>query len=116
MVLLPLLLKGSALVERPLFWHFPVYLQNSSKHGEELRDPLFRTRPGSVVRQGNWKLHEYFEDGGLELYNLKDDIGENNNLADTHPEKREELHSLLRNWRKETRAPVPTELNPEYQN
>ena len=82
----------------------------------ENRDILFRTRPGSVVRYGDWKLHYYFEDEGVELYNLSDDIGERNNLAMEKPEKTEELLSLLKNWWKETNAPVPTELNPEYQN
>ena len=55
------------------------------------RDSLFRTRPGSIIINGDWKLHQYFEDGGLELYNLKEDLGERNNLAQTNPEKTEEL-------------------------
>lgn len=105
------LLRGDELKERPLFWHFPIYLQGGNI---ETRDPKFRTRPGSVVRLGDWKLHEYFEDNGLELYNLKDDIGEKNNLAEANPEKANELHTLLKNWRKETNAPVPSELNPDF--
>ncbi|TKD63382.1 sulfatase [Flavobacterium sp. ASW18X] len=101
-------------LERPLFWHFPIYLQAYNVNDNETRDSLFRTRPGSVVRQGDWKLHYYFEDNGMELYNLAEDIGERNNLAETHPEKREELLRLLKNWWEETNAPIPTELNPEY--
>ncbi len=101
-------------LERPLFWHFPIYLQAYLKEGNENRDPLFRTRPGSVVRYGDWKLHYYFEDHGVELYNLKEDIGERNNLVDIAPEKKEELLGLLQNWWKETGAPIPTALNPEY--
>jgi arylsulfatase A-like enzyme len=101
-------------MERPLFWHFPIYLQAYNVNDNENRDPLFRTRPGSVVRMGDWKLHYYFEDNGMELYHLADDIGELNNLAETHPEKREELLQLLKKWWKETNAPIPTELNPEY--
>ena len=80
----------------------------------EQRDPLFRTRPCSVVRLGDWKLHEYFEDGALELYNLKDDIGERHNLAKAKPVKVKELHNLLVAWRKETGAPVPRKANPDF--
>jgi arylsulfatase A-like enzyme len=101
-------------LERPLFWHFPVYLQAYNPADNENRDALFRTRPGSVVRKGDWKLHYYFEDDGLELYNLSVDIGERNNVAETHPEKREELLRLLKKWWKENDAPIPSELNPEY--
>jgi len=109
--IMPLLTQTDTIKERPLFWHFPIYLQGGST---EDRDPKFRTRPGSVVRYGDWKLHEYFEDGDLELYNLKDDIGEKDNLADKAPDKVKELLALLKNWRKETGAPVPSELNPKY--
>jgi arylsulfatase A-like enzyme len=66
------------------------------------------------VRQGDWKLIEYFEDGRLELYNLKDDIGEQHNLARKMPDKSRQLHELLKQWRKSIHAPVPTELNPRY--
>jgi len=109
--LIPLLTGQGSFPERPLFWHFPIYLQAGNS---ETRDPLFRTRPGSVIRLGDWKLHEYFEDGGLELYNLKDDIGEKHNLAAQMPEKVRELHAKLQAWREATGAPVPTEPNPAY--
>ncbi|MAG58353.1 MAG: aryl-sulfate sulfohydrolase [Planctomycetes bacterium] len=102
------LFKGEVtdLGERPLFWHFPAYLQSYAVTHEQ-RDPLFRTRPCSVIRKGRFKLHEYFEDGGLELYDLLDDIRERNNLADEMPDKRNELHRLLKDWRKQIGAPVP---------
>lgn len=103
-------------LERPLYWHFPIYLQAYNRSDNETRDSLFRTRPGSVVRYGDWKLHYYFEDDGVELYNLSEDIGERNNLTAKEPEKRDELLGLLKNWWKETGAPIPTELNPEYKN
>lgn len=109
--LMPLLTNASTLEQRPLFWHFPIYLQAGNT---ETHDMLFRTRPGSAIRLGDWKLHEYFEGGKLELYNLKDDRGEKTNLAESHPEKVAELHALLKDWRKKTGAPVPTELNPKY--
>jgi arylsulfatase A-like enzyme len=102
-------------LERPLFWHFPVYLGAFQLHDNENRDSLFRTRPGSAVRLGDWKLHYYFEDKGLELYNLAEDIGEQNNLANTYPTKRDELLNYLENWWEDTNAPIPTELNPEYE-
>ncbi len=112
--LMPILTQEGKFAERPLFWHFPIYLQAYDTIKDDGRDPLFRTRPGSVVRQGNWKLHEYFEDGGLELYNLEEDIGERNNLAEALPEKAEEMHQLLTDWRQRLDAPVPTEPNPAY--
>ena len=112
--LLPLLIDKKTLPARPLFWHFPIYLQAYQKNSRETRDPLFRTRPGSVVRSGPWKLHQYFEDQGLELYHLSNDPSEKNNLAHQHPEKTKELLSLLENWRTNTNAPVPTQLNPEF--
>ena len=110
--LLPLL-KGEVkgFPQRPLFWHFPAYLEGKA---EWARDPRFRTRPGGAVRAGDFKLIEYFEDGALELYNLTDDIAEQNNLAKTMPEKATELHKLMLAWRKAVNAPVPTELNPDY--
>lgn len=113
--LMPLLAGTGELSDRALYWHFPIYLQPYIEDGPvETRDPLFRTRPGSVIRYGDWKLHEYFEDGGLELYNLAEDIGESNNLTEEKPEKAAELLAMLRAWREEIGAPVPTELNPAY--
>jgi len=112
--LVPLLTHTGTLKERPLYWHFPIYLQAYSLDNTDSRDNKFRTRPGSVIRLGDWKLHQYFENNDLELYNLKTDIGEKNNLSKKHPEKTKELLALLNNWRKETKAPVPTKLNPQY--
>ncbi len=101
-------------LDRPLYWHFPVYLQAYNKSDNENRDALFRTRPGSVIRHGDWKLHYYFENAEAELYNLKHDIGEKHNLAIEKPGKKNEMLHLLKNWWDETKAPIPTELNPEY--
>ncbi len=108
--LMPLMTQKGTLPKRSLYWHFPIYLQGDC----DASDSLFRTRPGSVVRVGKWKLHEYFEDGRLELYNLESDIGERENLAKKMPEKAKELHAMLKAWRKEIDAPVPTQLNPKY--
>lgn len=109
--IMPLLLQSGTIKKRGLYWHFPIYLQGFEKGA---RGPLFRTRPGSVIRYGKWKLHEFFEDGGFELYNLENDIGESNNLAQSHPEKLNELREMLYAWRKSTNSPVPTKLNPKY--
>ena len=105
-------LQGKQLAGRALFWHFPIYLQGGN---DETSDPYFRTRPGSVIRQGPWKLHEYFEDGRLELYNLNTGIGERKNLKEIYPEKTNELYRALREWRNSLEAPLPHKLNPEYQ-
>ena len=102
--------KGT-IKERALFWHFPVYLEGGNK---ECQDTIFRTRPGSAIRLGDWKLIQYFENNDLELYNLKADIGEKYNLVNLNMNKTTELLGLLEQWRKETNAPVPTELNPDY--
>lgn len=99
------------LVDRSLYWYFPIYLEGGNK---ETNDPVFRTRPGEVIRKGNWKLHHYFEDNSLQLYNLKDDIGEKNNLADKFPKKTAELLALLEVLDKKTNAPAVSELNKDF--
>ncbi|WPP49202.1 sulfatase [Catalinimonas niigatensis] len=108
------LLEGRTMPERTLFWYFPIYLQAYEPAEDGGRDPLFRTRPGAVVRQGDWKLHIYFEDKGLELYNLKEDVEETHNLARENPEKANTLYNVLQSWLETTQAPIPGELNPEY--
>lgn len=101
-------------LDRPLYWHFPIYLQANNVNNNENRDSLFRTRPGSVIRYGEWKLHYYFENDEVELYNLAQDIGERNNLAIKEPEKKGEMMNYLKKWWNETKAPIPRKLNPEY--
>ncbi|MEP3837682.1 MAG: sulfatase [Algibacter sp.] len=108
------ILHGETTKVRELYFHFPVYLQNYSKGNDGSRDPLFRTRPGSVIISGSWKLHHYYEDNALELYNLKDDLSEQHNLADLNPQKTKELYKKLDAWRLKTNAPTPTEKNPYY--
>lgn len=122
--LLPLFKGSGQLRRKAVFWHFPGYLDDPVIRG---RDPVFRTRPISVIRKGDWKLHLYHEewqlDGGreklatnnaVELYNIKADIGERNNLANTNKSKRNELLNDLLQWFKATNAPMPTERNPAY--
>lgn len=97
--------------KRPLFWHFPVYLEAGNI---ECQDVLFRTRPGSAIRLGKWKLIQYFENNDIELFDLKKDIAEKHNLAKERPLKVQELSNLLEKWRTDTHAPVPNTLNPFY--
>lgn len=108
--LLPLLKKGR-IAERELYWHFPIYLQGGNKDSQ---DPIFRTRPGSAIRDGDWKLIQYFENNDIELYNLKYDPSEKNNLVKSYKSKSEELLAKLEAWRKRMNAPVPSELNPDF--
>ena len=100
--------------ERELYFHFPVYLEPYSVKRDGGTDPLFRTRPGTVIIKDNWKLHHYYEDNQFELYNLEKDISETNNLIDINIEKKDELLSKLNNWRKTRNAPIPNKLNPYY--
>ena len=101
---------GASLNREAIFWHFPCYLQGS---GDPQGGP-FRTTPAGAVRMGDWKLIEWFETGRLELYNLKDDIGETKNLADDRPDKLKQLHETMLEWREAVDAPIPTTPNPRY--
>jgi arylsulfatase A-like enzyme len=95
----------------PIFWHFPVYLEAYNRVGEpEAREPKrpWRTTPGGAIRDGDWKLIEYFEDGGLELYNLATDPSERTNLALSEPERAASMLAILREWRARVKAPMPT--------
>ncbi|HRX53835.1 MAG TPA: aryl-sulfate sulfohydrolase, partial [Verrucomicrobiales bacterium] len=65
-------------------------------------------RPGSAMRQGHFKLIENFDDGSLELYDLKEDLGETRNLAPELPQQAESMRQQLQAWRDETRAALPT--------
>ena len=97
--IVPLLTGSAKQIERDkLFWHYPHY---------------HRTNPYGAIRSKDWKLIEFFEDGSLELYNLKDDTGETQNLAAKQPERAQELLHELRAWRKSVGAQMPTD-NPAY--
>ena len=95
---------AAALKREAIYQHFPGYLGA----GEN----TWRTTPVSLVEVGDWKLMEYLEDGRLELYNLKDDIGESKNLATEMPDKAKELHAKLQTWREAIKAPMPTKNTP----
>ena len=79
--LLPVM-KGEKINERPLIWHYPHY---GNQGGE----------PSSIIRLSDWKLIHYYEDNHDELYNLKKDIGESNDVANKHPEMVKKLNKQL---------------------
>lgn len=98
--LAPLVKNPTARLDRDaLFFHYPHYYPT--------------TTPVSAVRAGDWKLLEYFEDNHVELYNLKDDLGETTDLAKERPDKADQLRTLLHQWRKEVGAALPS-ANPNY--
>lgn len=93
--LLPVLENPEATLDRDaLCWHYPHYYET--------------TTPVSAIRAGDWKLLEYFEDGHVELYNLADEIGEQNDLAQQEPETAERLQQKLAEWRADVDARMPT--------
>ncbi len=125
--LLPLLKETGSLKRETIYWHFPAYLQKYTGGMDEARDQLFRTRPVSVVRKGDWKLllfhEEWVLDGAreqidtnnsVELYNLTQDISEANNVAIINKVKRDELLDDLLTWIESTGAPIPSEPNPDF--
>ena len=99
-------IKGGPLAREAIFTHFPHDTPASGQH------------PGTSVRRGDWKLIRLFagnDDGSdlLELYNLKDDLGETKNLAAEKPGLARELNALIDSFLKETGAVIP-KLNPAY--
>ena len=107
-------LTNSTKINRDLFFHFPIYLEAYNKSEDQGRDPLFRTRPGSVIISNNWKLHHYFEDNEVELYDLKNDPSEAINLIKTDRDVAVKLFQKLKKWRKNNKVFIPSEPNPLY--
>ena len=100
--------------ERALYFHFPIYLEAYNVQKDDGYDPIFRTRPGSVIIKDNWKLHHYFEDNILELYNLEDDVSELKDLSQENKEIALELFNELKKWRERRKAPIPNKINSDY--
>ena len=86
--------QSESLSRECLYWHFPHY---SNQGG----------RPSGAIRCGDWKLIEFFEDGRLELYNLRSDEAEQHNLAEKHPDLRDKLHRQLTEWRQRLQVQMP---------
>jgi arylsulfatase A len=97
--LLPLLRDPDADLKRDaLYWHYPHY---------------HHSRPSGAIRAGDWKAIEFFDTHAIELYNLKDDLGESKDLVVAQPEKVKELRDRLRAWRHAVNAQMP-QRNPAY--
>ncbi len=97
--LVPLLKRSADPWKREeLYWHYPHY---------------HRTTPYGAVRRGDWKLIEFYEDEHLELYDLKHDPAERDNLASREPKLAKELLENLRAWRQSVAAQMPTP-NPDF--
>jgi arylsulfatase A-like enzyme len=99
--LVPLLKQTGPVERKALYWHYPHYWGGN------------RVRPFGAVRAGDWKLIEFYEDMRVELYNLRDDVGETRDLAQDKPAKAAEMRELLRTWRKSVAAQMPAP-NPRY--
>ncbi|MBI1310842.1 sulfatase-like hydrolase/transferase [bacterium] len=91
--LVPLLTQRGELSARSLFWHYPHY---------------HHTTPAGAIRKGDLKLIEYFDDGHVELYDLKRDLSEKHNLAAERPEVAKALQQELAAWRDRVGANMPT--------
>jgi arylsulfatase A-like enzyme len=85
---------------RALFWHQPHYMNQGGK-------------PAGVVREGEWKLIEQYEDGSLELYNLAKDPSETTDLAATEPNRVAALRGKLEAWRRSVGAET-LKANPNF--
>lgn len=94
------LLEGKEIDRKAIYWHYPHY----GGKGDA---------PAGAIRCGDFKLIEFFEDGKVELYNLKDDISEKNDIAKQNPTLAKTLLKDLQRWRKEINAQMPT-TNENY--
>ena len=98
--LMPLLRGGEGLGREALYWHYPHY---SPQGG----------RPAASILAGDWKLIEYFEDGRVELFNLRDDISETRDLSQAEPERAKQLLAKLKAWQLDGEAQIP-KPNPNW--
>lgn len=89
----PLLARPSTLRSRTIAWHYPL----EKAH-------FLGGRSAGALHQGDFKLIDFFDDGHSELYNLKEDPGERNDLAARLPAKTAELKKALADWRTRTIA------------
>ena len=95
MSLVPVLRGADSLDRKSLFFHYPNYAFHQA-------NPL-----GGAIREGDFKLIENFADGSLELYNLKEDISEKRNLAESKPDVASTMQKRLAVWRKASGAAMP---------
>jgi arylsulfatase A-like enzyme len=93
---------AGSLGREAVYWHYPHYHAGGIDEG-----------PYGAVRSGDWKLIEFYEDMRVELYNVKEDVGESYNLASREPERADKLRAMLHGWRDEVKAQMPTP-NKDY--
>jgi arylsulfatase A len=86
-----------------LFWHYP------HSHGGG-------AKPYGAIRDGDWRLVRFYGSNSIELYNLRDDIGEKTDLAKAMPEIAKRLNDKLGIWLQETGAKIPGAKNPNAKN
>jgi arylsulfatase A len=98
--LVPLLKGGGTLPARQLYWHYPHYHPGGAT-------------PYSAIRDGDWRLIEFYEDGRLELYNLAADPEEKEDLSTKEPARVATLRGKLEEWRRSVNAQEPT-ANPAF--
>lgn len=84
--------------ERPLIWHFPNKWQPQDGPGINYK---------SAIRQGDWKLVYHMKTGAVELFHLKDDIGETKDLSTQHPARAKALSQVLSSQLRKWNAPMP---------
>ncbi|QGJ69339.1 N-acetylgalactosamine-6-sulfatase [Planctomycetales bacterium 10988] len=94
------LLQGKSIEERPLYWHYPHY---GNQGGE----------PSTILMEDEWKLIYYHEDHRYELYNISQDVGEQNNLIDDQPERSEAMQGRLQAWLASVPAKFP-QPDPQF--
>ena len=99
--LLPLIKGENNIKRQSLFWHFPHYRG--------------KINPYSIIRNGDWKLIKRYDGKPFELFNLKNDLSEKNDLSQDMPEKVKELNEEIMIWLLKTNAKVPR-ANPDYVN
>ncbi|MCG8696764.1 MAG: sulfatase-like hydrolase/transferase, partial [Bacteroidales bacterium] len=112
-------LEGENITERgAVYWHYPLYLSGGKK-GKVLpiygtNKPYWRAVPSSAIMKDDWKLIYYHEYDNYKLFNIKNDIGEKHNLADTDTLIAKELYDDLVKWIDQTGAPFPSQPNPDF--
>ena len=93
--------KAESLDRKAIYFHYPHYHHINTMG------------PAGAVRMGDYKLVEVFETGAVELYNLKDDLGEQHDLSKTMPELIGQLTNMLHDWRESSGAVMPVP-HPDY--
>lgn len=99
--LMPVLSETGTLKRDALYFHYPNYAWHKDN------------RLGGAVREGDYKLIQWYDDRSVELYNLKDDIAEANDLAQRMPEKAKALTKKLNQWLSDSGAEMPQPKTPK---